>query len=407
MITGTYVLLEDVTMVVGTLLTLLIKRKLLLLITYVAFYTFIYAGFSNILPAILAYKGVSIEVIGIAYSLEKALVLLLSMVMLIFSIRQKVFYLMPFILILYGTLIAIFAMVKDPLLMAILVPLITGAYLSLRPFNRVLVNTLVGMRNLGFFAGILSSASLLVSIVSTLIYGFLLEKLGLLVSIIVLLILLLPTLVTQLSLILVVFRVSTQYTSDAESMISLKRIKLVMLDPVLLILSLTQLIEVGISVYISVILWNLLKDFSIVGLALSIGPFMNLILSPIIGRMSDKVFKPLTLMGISLCVLALSYITLSLSYIHTFLVFIALVLSGITPSIFIPNLHIYVKSLNVSYTTYFSSLELLSSLTGVISPFIAAMIISRVGFQTFLELYAIGEFLFGLTLLIKAFSFSK
>jgi len=394
-------------MVVGTLLTLLIKRKLLLLITYVAFYTFIYAGFSNILPAILAYKGVSIEVIGIAYSLEKALVLLLSMVMLIFSIRQKVFYLMPFILILYGTLIAIFAMVKDPLLMAILVPLITGAYLSLRPFNRVLVNTLVGMRNLGFFAGILSSASLLVSIVSTLIYGFLLEKLGLLVSIIVLLILLLPTLVTQLSLILVVFRVSTQYTSDAESMISLKRIKLVMLDPVLLILSLTQLIEVGISVYISVILWNLLKDFSIVGLALSIGPFMNLILSPIIGRMSDKVFKPLTLMGISLCVLALSYITLSLSYIHTFLVFIALVLSGITPSIFIPNLHIYVKSLNVSYTTYFSSLELLSSLTGVISPFIAAMIISRVGFQTFLELYAIGEFLFGLTLLIKAFSFSK
>jgi hypothetical protein len=394
-------------MVVRTLLTLLIKRELFLLITYVAFYTFIYAGFSNILPAILAYKGVSIEVIGIAYSLEKALVLLLSMIMLIFSIRQKVFYLMPFILILYGTLIAIFAMVKDPLLMAILVPLITGAYLSLRPFNRVLVNTLVGMRTLGFFAGILSSASLLVSIVSTLIYGFLLEKLGLLVSIIVLLILLLPTLVTQLSLILVVFRVSTQYTSDAESMISLKRIKLVMLDPVLLILSLTQLIEVGISVYISVILWNLLKDFSIVGLALSIGSFMNLILSPIMGRMSDKVFKPLTLMGISLCVLALSYITLSLSYIHTFLVFIALVLLGITPSIFIPNLHIYVKSLNVSYTTYFSSLELLSSLTGVISPFIAAMIISRVGFQTFLELYAIGEFLFGLTLLIKAFSFSK
>jgi hypothetical protein len=168
-------------MVVRTLLTLLIKRELFLLITYVAFYTFIYAGFSNILPAILAYKGVSIEVIGIAYSLEKALVLLLSMIMLIFSIRQKVFYLMPFILILYGTLIAIFAMVKDPLLMAILVPLITGAYLSLRPFNRVLVNTLVGMRTLGFFVGILSSASLLVSIVSTLIYGFLLEKLGLLV----------------------------------------------------------------------------------------------------------------------------------------------------------------------------------------------------------------------------------
>lgn len=394
-------------MVVRTLLTLLIKRELFLLITYVAFYTFIYAGFSNILPAILAYKGVSIEVIGIAYSLEKALVLLLSMIMLIFSIRQKVFYLMPFILILYGTLIAIFAMVKDPLLMAILVPLITGAYLSLRPFNRVLVNTLVGMRTLGFFVGILSSASLLVSIVSTLVYGFLLEKLGLLVSIIVLLILLLPTLVIQLSLILVAFRVSTQYTSDAEGMISLKRIKLVMLDPVLLILSLTQLIEVGISVYISVILWNLLKDFSIVGLALSIGSFMNLILSPIMGRMSDKVFKPLTFMGTSLCILALSYITLSLSYIHTFLVFIALTLVGIAPSIFIPNLHIYVKSLNVSYTTYFSSLELLSSLTGVISPFIAAMIISRVGFQTFLELYAIGEFLFGLTLLIKAFSFSK
>lgn len=310
-------MLEDVTMVVGTLLTLLIKRELFLLITYVAFYTFIYAGFSNILPAILAYKGVSIEVIGIAYSLEKALVLLLSMVMLIFSIRQKVFYLMPLILILYGTLIAIFAMAKDPLLMAILVPLITGAYLSLRPFNRVLVNTLIGMRTLGFFVGILSSASLLVSIVSTLIYGFLLEKLGLLVSIIVLLILLLPTLVTQLSLILVVFRVSTQYTSDAESMISLKRIKLVMLDPVLLILSLTQLIEVGIAVYISVILWNLLKDFSIVSLALSIAYFMNLILSPIMGRMSDKVFKPLTFMGTSLCVLALSYITLSLSYIRS------------------------------------------------------------------------------------------
>jgi hypothetical protein len=390
-------------MVVGGLLILLRERKLSLLVAYSALLTLIYAGFSNILPAILAYRGVSVEVVGVVYSLEKVLVFMLSIVMFMISAHQAVFYIMPLILVLYGSLIVAFALIEDPLIMSILAPLITGAFLSLRPLNRALVNILVDVRLLGSISGLLRSVILLTSMVSTAVYGFLLRELGLLNSILVLLTLIIPTLAIQLFLISMVPGNPTQHTPSASVIVlSLKDTKSLLLEPVLLILSLTQFIETAIAVYISVILWGLLGDFAIVGLALSVISLANLIFSPIIGYVSDRISSPLELIGVSLCVIAVSYFMLSISYMYTPLVFIALILAGIAPSIFIPNLHIYVKSLKTPPTTYFTALEVLSSIAGMLSPFIAAMVIVRVGFPTFLALYAIGELLLALTLLTIA-----
>jgi hypothetical protein len=390
-------------MVVGGLLILSRDRKLSLLVAYSALLTLIYAGFSNILPAILAYRGVSVEVIGVVYSLEKALVFMLSIVMFVISAHQAVFYMMPLILALYGSLIFVFALVEDPLIMSVLVPLITGAFLSLRPLNRALVNILVDVRLLGSISGLLRSVILLTSIVSTAVYGFLLRELGLLNSILVLLALIIPTLAIQLFLISMVPRNPMQHTpSTSVIALSLKNTKSLLLEPVLLVLSLTQLVETAIAVYISVILWDLLGDFAVVGLALSMISLANMIFSPIMGYISDRVSSPLELIGVSLCVIAVSYLMLSISYMYTPLVFIALILAGIASSIFIPNLHIYVKSLKTPPTTYFTALEVLSSIAGMLSPFIAAMVIVKVGFPVFLALYAIGELLLALTLLTIA-----
>ena len=99
--------------------------------------------------------------------------------------------------------------------------------------------------------------------------------------------------------------------------------------------------------YISVILWDLLEDFAIVGLALSATSLVNLILSPVMGYVSDRISSPLKLIGVSLCIMAVSYFMLSLSYIYVPLAFVALVLSGIVPSIFTPNLHLHAKSLRI------------------------------------------------------------
>jgi len=49
----------DVIMIVGGLQILLKERRLLLLIVYGVLHTPIYAGFSNMLPTILAYGGFS------------------------------------------------------------------------------------------------------------------------------------------------------------------------------------------------------------------------------------------------------------------------------------------------------------------------------------------------------------
>jgi predicted MFS family arabinose efflux permease len=365
--------------------------------------TLIYAGFSNMLPAILAYRGVSVEVIGAIYSLEKALVLTLSMVMLTISTRQAVFYMMPLILILYASLIVAFVLIEDPLTASVLVPLITGAFMSLRPLNRALVNILVDVRLLGLVSGLLNSVALLTSTISTATYGLLLRELGLRNSILVLLTLMIPTLATQLLLVSAVPREVTQYKPGASNLVSLLRgARSVFLEPLLLVLSLTELVEGAIAVYISVILWNLLKDFAIVGLALSAAPLANLVLSPVMGYISDKISRPLELIGVSLCILAVSYYMLSLSYTYTPLAFVALILSGVAPSIFTPNLQLHAKSLKIQSTTYFTALEFLSSITGILSPLIAAMVIARTGFETFLALYAIGELLVSLTLLAIA-----
>jgi len=67
-------------MVVGALENfrgLLYQRNLLLLAVYSSLSIFAYAGFSNLLPALLTQLGVSREVIGPLFSIERLLVFML------------------------------------------------------------------------------------------------------------------------------------------------------------------------------------------------------------------------------------------------------------------------------------------------------------------------------------------
>jgi hypothetical protein len=121
------------------------------------------------------------------------------------------------------------------------------------------------------------------------------------------------------------------------------------------------------------------------------------------GHLSDKISKPLYLMGISLCILASSYHLLSLGYSIPWLAFIALILSTTASTLFSPNIQIYVKKLNIMPQLYFSSLEFMGSLTGMLAPLLASIIIANTNLQNYLTLMAISELIFGITLITKAF----
>ena len=392
---GIYVLLKGVIMVAGVLSRMVVRRSLLLLAVYTSLLAFAYAGFSNLLPAILESRGVPVMLIGVVYSIEKAIVFVASMIILAFSANPRIYYLMPLLLIFYGLLIFTFTIAENMLLASFLVPLISGVYMSLRPLNRALVNLLISRKIMGFASGMLDSISMLAATASTLAYGFLLESLGLQKSALVLLAFLVPALITQLHLIM-----GLRAVSSLDATKKSWTVKRELVDLPLIILSLAQLVEAAIAVYISIILRNILGRFALAGLALSTPYILGLVSRPFLGYVSDRVSMPITLMGFSLCLLSLSYMLLSLSYSHPYLVFLSLAIMGIAPSIFLPNLQIYVKNLRVPPTYYFSMLELLSSICGIISPAVAAIAISAMGFETFLKIYAMAELLLGLALLI-------
>ncbi|MCC6016654.1 MAG: hypothetical protein LM582_06400 [Desulfurococcaceae archaeon] len=145
--------------------TLLKEFKIVLFIVYIALITLIHSGLSGMLPAILVYRGVPEGVVGAVFSLEKILVLLLSSATTFLSIRikEKTLLLMPLLLLFYTISMLIFISTENILLIAILAPVITGLYLALSPFNRVMINILVDSEYLGFFTGILNSISSLFS----------------------------------------------------------------------------------------------------------------------------------------------------------------------------------------------------------------------------------------------------
>jgi len=408
---GIYVLFAGVGMVVGALENfrgLLYQRNLLLLAVYSSLSIFAYAGFSNLLPALLTHLGVSREVIGPLFSLERLLVFMLAILMLYLSLHigGRVLYLMPFITVLYGILLQVFASSNSVIVISILTPLITGLYLSLRPLNRSLINLLVDVKTLGLYVGLLSSISVLSSAMSSMLYGFLLQRVGLQEATYVILLFVAFMLITQVMLIRSVIKAQQYPKHSIESVKLSERILpkgFVLRDFVLLVSALSQLVEAGIAVYISVALWDILRDFSVIGFAISISYISNVILSPFMGHLSDKISKPLYLMGISLCILASSYHLLALGYSIPWLAFIALILSTTASTLFSPNIQIYVKKLSIMPQLYFSSLEFMGSLTGMLAPLLASIIIANTNLQNYLTLMAISELIFGITLITKAF----
>lgn len=398
-------------MVVGALENfrgLLYQRNLLLLAVYSSLSIFAYAGFSNLLPALLTHLGVSREVIGPLFSLERLLVFMLAILMLYLSLHigGRVLFLMPFITVLYGILLQVFASSNSVIVISILTPLITGLYLSLRPLNRSLINLLVDVKTLGLYVGLLSSISVLSSAMSSMLYGFLLQRVGLQEATYVILLFVAFMLIMQVMLIRSVIKAQQYPKHSIESVKLSERIlpkSFVLRDFVLLVSALSQLVEAGIAVYISVALWDILRDFSVIGFAISISYISNFILSPLMGHLSDKISKPLYLMGISLCILASSYHLLALGYSIPWLAFIALILSTTASTLFSPNIQIYVKKLNIMPQLYFSSLEFMGSLTGMLAPLLASIIIANTNLKSYLTLMAISELIFGITLITKAF----
>jgi hypothetical protein len=215
--------------------TLLKEFKIVLFIVYIALITLIHSGLSGMLPAILVYRGVPEGVVGAVFSLEKILVLLLSTATIFLSIRikEKTLLLMPLLLLFYTISMLIFISTENILLIAILAPVITGLYLALSPFNRVMINILVDSEYLGFFTGILNSISSLFSAISIAIYGFLISILGLQRTMFYFLIFIVPTLVIQLSLVRTTLR-SYGYTDiNITNISSLRNMKLLFKDFIL------------------------------------------------------------------------------------------------------------------------------------------------------------------------------
>lgn len=265
---------------------------------------------------------------------------------------------------------------------------------------------LVDVKTLGLYVGLLSSISVLSSAMSSMLYGFLLQRVGLQEATYVILSFVAFMLITQVMLIRSVIKAQQYHKHSIESVKLSERIlpkSFVLRDFVLLVSALSQLVEAGIAVYISVALWDILRDFSVIGFAISISYISNVILSPLMGHLSDKISKPLYLMGISLCILASSYHLLALGYSIPWLAFIALILSTTASTLFSPNIQIYVKKLNIMPQLYFSSLEFMGSLTGMLAPLLASIIIANTNLQNYLTLMAISELTFGITLITKAF----
>ena len=129
-----------------------------------------------------------------------------------------------------------------------------------------MINILVDSEYLGFFTGILNPISLLFSAISIAIYGFFISILGLQRTMFYFLIFIVPTLVIQLSLVRTTLR-SYGYTDiNITNISSLRNMKLLFKDFILIINTLHALIDIGASIYLGVVLWDIVKDFKIIGL---------------------------------------------------------------------------------------------------------------------------------------------
>lgn len=380
------------------------KHEIYILLAYTIFLALSYSGFSNLLPAILKTKGVTLEVIGATYTIEKFAVLIISLEMLLYSAGRRAYLIAPIILICYALLLIVFTMVKDPLVLAILVPIITGIYMSLRPINRALVNTLTSRGRLGTIVGILSTLTFLVSAISTGLYGFLLAFLGLNTSIAILILFISPALIFQIMLIRIVISLySSPRQEEIKLMLSRTTLKIVTSEKLYILLACSTFFESGVPVFISIFLWEILGGPFLTGMILAMNYILYSIMAVTIGALSDKIGKPLLFISISLITISLSYILLGLSELFStfklILVILSIVFSSISPSLFTPNLQKYVALKREDSLVHFALIEILDSIAAIPGPLVASMLIQRFSYHGYFLLIAVAVFVIGYIIL--------
>ena len=116
-------------------------------------------------------------------------------------------------------------------------------------------------------------------------------------------------------------------------------VKLLFKGFLLIVDTLLSLIEIGASIYLSVIMWNIVKDFRIIGLTLTAYYILQIFVSLVLSSLSNRYGEPLKLIGISILTLALSYFILLLSYIRTLtsIMILAIIPFAIASALYIPN----------------------------------------------------------------------
>ena len=401
---------------------MIINKTTIFLVLYFILIVLGYSGFSKFLPVLLRENGLSIEVIGAAFTLEKSVVLGLLILTTTLSARFGTgsFKLMHILTLFLGILLLLFTMVRSALAYMILVPLFTGVYMGLRPFNKTLVNVFAPRKMLGSFVGLLHAVTRISVIISITLYGVLLEFVGVYRSMWILFSFVLGALLLQ---IVIVKRVAANTLYDREYNLGRNKnyslrdliasLKEIVYHPVIIYIATTSFFEAGVPVYLSIILWDLLGGPLPTSLAFIVIELGGLFFAPIIGVISDKINKPIILIILSKTIIAFAYIFLSTGYnINSYswkitLITLALLALSLSPSIYSPNLHKFVRDVaesDAKRLTLFSSIDLLTAFLSIPAPVISGILIGIMGYSYYLLAMALSVISISILFVLVYFS---
>lgn len=227
-------------------LSLVAVGVVVVLFVYAALITFSYSGFSRFLPALLKERGVGEEVIGVAYSLEKAV---------------------SFVVVALATALSLRAGPRSFLLM----PLIT-------------VLIVAPEKSLGTVTGLLQVAARISAIASVALVGTMLALLSVGGTVWILFFLALCALLFQVVLIRGVVGQGNAKFGGYSLRDSLRRLRAIVSNPVIVYDVVTSFFETGVAVYSVIVLWDLLGGPLPTGIATAAIEAGFLILAPIMGR---------------------------------------------------------------------------------------------------------------------------
>jgi len=370
-----------------------------LLCIYTALLVLGYTGFSRLLPALLRERGVEASAIGAAYSVEKAAVFAVLILALAYSLKAgpRAFAVMHLVTALVAATLPMFAVVSDLTVLVILVPLSSGLYMSLRTFNNALINMSAPGELLGRLTGLLQAATRASAIASTALSGLLIQFAGLGRAVWVLAALIVSALPLQIALARIATTSGRRPAEPGRGYSlaeSARRLRSVILNPVILYDSAAYFFQAGVPIYISVILWDLLGGPLPASLSLAAIDVVGLVSAPVMGVLVDRVGRPVLFIALSNALIALDYLVLSSAYrvaeysLRLLLVAPSIAVFSVSPSLYSPSFQKFVKHMTVDGAdalAVFSSVDLLRSLLSIPAPLIAGMVIAAAGYSSYLS----------------------